>query len=131
MEVRRFDDERIAFPMTPRVAHVQMDVPADVSVIVERNHTGLVNHLVANRDVALALHDLIGVAVNRRHHRSRQAPREAAIVQAAILPRVCRPVSEPASGVGAHGDAPFRFGCHRRHFAVWRVDDEPSLVTPL
>src|SRR3989304_4537067 len=57
----------------------------------KRDDARLVHHLVADGHVARRLHDLVGVAVDRRHHRAGQPARDAPVVQAAILPRVGPP----------------------------------------
>src|SRR5207248_436482 len=59
-------------------------------VAVGRDPARLVDHPVRGRGGVLRLHDAVRVAVDRRHHRSRQAARDAAIVQAAILGTVRR-----------------------------------------
>src|SRR5204862_7687864 len=102
----RLDDERGALPVAAGVAHVELEVVARVRTAVEWNDARLVHHLVANRDPALALHDLVGVAVDRRHHRSGQPARDAAIVQAAILVGIGRTACARAARFGARGLAP-------------------------
>jgi hypothetical protein len=84
IEVGRFDDERIAFPVAARLAHVRQ--LAGARRVVEADDPRLVHHLVANGDEAGRLRDVVGVAVNRRHHRSGKAAGDAAIVEAAIEP---------------------------------------------
>jgi hypothetical protein len=64
-EVRRVDDERVAFPVAARVAHVEVNVRARVRPAVERDHARLVDHLHRDRDVARCLDDLVRVAVDR------------------------------------------------------------------
>src|SRR5205814_9426548 len=93
LEVGRLDDQRLAFPMAARVAHVGADALANVRARIDGNDAGLVNHLVANRDEAGALVDLIGAAVDRRHHRARQTTRDALIVDGPLLVRSGGPAS--------------------------------------
>src|SRR5262245_54484703 len=72
--------------MPARVAHVRPE--AGSRAVVERNHPRLVNHLVADGNEAGRLGGVVGIAVDRRHHRSGQAARDAAIVEAAIRVRI-------------------------------------------
>ena len=87
------------------------------------------DHLVANRDEARALHDLIRVAVLTRQHRARHAARDAAIPQAEIFVAVERSVPE-ASGARQRGNASASGGERRRNLPVFRIDDEPRPAAP-
>ena len=69
---------------------------------VERDHSRLVHDLVADADHAWRLYDLIGIAVDKRQHRSGEPARDAAIEQAEILRSVERAVTKAAAG-NRHG----------------------------
>src|SRR5262249_22951694 len=91
-EVRRLDYERIALVPAARVAEVKMHARAqmrplrmDAAAALDRDDAVLVDHLVTQRDRVLALDDLVEAAVTGRHHRRRNAARDAAIVEAEIL----------------------------------------------
>ena len=93
--------------------------------VVERDDARLVDHLVAERDEARRLDDLVAVVVDDRHHRADDAARDAAVVRAEL-------VGALESGllhVGAAGVLLPRlaFRRHRRHLAVWRIDDQRRL----
>ena len=51
---------------------------------VEGHDARLVDHLVADRDQARGLHDLVAVVVDDRQDRAGDAARDAAVVEAAI-----------------------------------------------
>ena len=57
---------------------------------VKRNHARFVDHLVSDRDEPRALDNLVGVPVDRRHHRTRQASGDTPVVQAQVLGTVPR-----------------------------------------
>src|SRR6185503_18202546 len=124
-EVRGLDDERLAFPVAARIAHVEADAGAGVRPAIERDHARLVNHLVPNRDEARALHDLERVAVGAGQHRPREPACDAAIVQTEILWAVERAVPEAAAAAGLRGEPGLRLRRERRDPAVRRIDDEP------
>src|SRR4051812_39258930 len=63
-EIRGLDHERIAFPMTARVAHIRADVGTRMRAAVDRNYACFVDHLLHDGHKALALHDLLSVAVD-------------------------------------------------------------------
>ena len=98
---------------------------ADVRLAIERNHASLMDHLVENRHEVRPLHDLVRAPVDSRHHRSWQSPRDAPVVQAAVLGAIggaaaasfsrLRPSRRPAS----------RLRCCRRDLSVRRIHDEP------
>ena len=84
-EVRRLDDERVAFPVAAARRPCTCGCVRRVRAAVERDDARFVNHLVADRHVARALHDLVRVAVDGRHHRAGHAAGDAAIVEAEVL----------------------------------------------
>ncbi len=94
-EVRRLDDEGVAFPAAARVAHVLANAGTDVRAAVERDDAGVVNHLVADDHFVWRLHDPETVAVEHREDPAHSA-RDAAIVEAEVLETVERAVAEGA-----------------------------------
>src|SRR5206468_912544 len=76
--------ERVALPAPSGIPHVEMKLLADVRPVVEWNHARLVDHLVADRDVAGTLHDVVRIAVNSRQHRAGQAASDTPVVEAEI-----------------------------------------------
>src|SRR5580765_6772224 len=103
---------------------------------IDGNDAVLVNHLVAERHRVLALDDLVEAAVAGRHHRRRDAARDATIVEAEILVAVERSdrVDVAADAAAKASGRPARalagFVCQRRNPAVWRIDDEPGRAVP-
>ena len=97
-----------------------LNVGADVLAPIEGDHARFVDHFVVNRHVPGALMDLVGVAVNGRHHGSGKAARDASIVEAAILVGVGRSAATPCrspSGSSLPG-----FVGLRRNLAVGRME---------
>ena len=127
-EVRRLDDQRVAFPVAARVAHVLADLRADVRPSIERNDAGVVHHLVADRHFVRRLHDPVAVAVDDREDRSDDAARDAAVVVGEVRRALERPVAEGA----AVARGPTRFGerRQRRQLAV-AIDDQRGLIERL
>src|SRR5262249_9790885 len=80
VEVRRLDDQRVPFPSASRVTHVRSKTVTDMRASIERDDARLVNRLVSDRDESWGLDDLIGIAVDGRHHRAGDTTRDAAIV---------------------------------------------------
>ena len=62
------DDQRVAFPVAARIAHVLADVGAHVRAAVERDHAALMDHFVAEHHVSGRLHDLVAVVVDDRDY---------------------------------------------------------------
>ncbi len=99
---------------------------SDVRAVVERDDPRFVDHLVANGDIFRCLHDLIGVAVDCRHHRSGQSARDAAVVHAAVEPRIRSSLA--VARVVQCRNRGFTLLCLRRHagqLSVGWIDDEP------
>jgi hypothetical protein len=69
VEVGRLDHQRVAFPVSSRVAEPRAHVGRRVRPTVGGNHADFVEHLDQDHDRALALHDLIRRVVSGRHHR--------------------------------------------------------------
>ena len=78
-EVRRFDHERLAFPMTAGVARVLLEVVAEVRTSIERDHTRVVNRRcgLPTRSTAPGPRP-VAVADADRHHREVGGRRRAA-----------------------------------------------------
>src|SRR5262249_27575447 len=78
-----FDDERVAFPSTARVADPLSDVGTSASI--ERDDPRFGHHLVSNRNVVGRLDDLVVVVVAGRKGRY-AVVQEAALLERTILP---------------------------------------------
>ena len=129
IEVGRLDHQRIAFPMPSRVAHVRPQVGS--RAVVERDDARLVNHLVPDGDQTRRLRDVVGVPVNRRHHRARQSAGDAAIVEAAVRIRIGAasfPGSACSASTASAAAAQSLLGGRRlrRNRALRRIDDQPG-----
>ena len=102
-------NQRVAFPVTDRVAVPEAHRLGQVLAVVGRDDTRRVNHLVMNDHIPWRLDDLIGVVVTRRKERTGNAAGDAAIPRAheLIAVRVARViVVAPRFGRGFHGHAP-------------------------
>src|SRR5713101_6595201 len=66
-EVRGVNDQRLAFPMAPRVAHPLAQLA--VRTAIQRNDPRVVNHLVKDHDVLTCLEQLDILVVRCRGHR--------------------------------------------------------------
>src|SRR5262245_52382498 len=86
-EVDRFNDQRVALPVAPRITPPKRDVPMWTSV--ERNDPRIVDHLVDDRDKSGTLEQLDIVVVGaRRHRRSGIKAKDAALRQRPVFMRV-------------------------------------------
>ena len=120
--VRGLHHERRPFPAPARVAHPLPDARGDVRAAVERNHAGLVNHLVVEDHESRRLQDPDGRRVDVRE----RGPQHAAADAAVVGPQVLR------AGVGVVGRRPRAprlrparaVGRHRRQPAVRGIDDQ-------
>src|SRR4029077_6981511 len=115
-EVRRLDDERVAVPVAARVAHIQADALARMRAAVQPDHPRFMNHLVADGDEALPLHDLVRVAIHAGQHRSWEPPRDTALPGTEILGAVEWSVAKAAAANSRRARP--RFRCHRRNPAL-------------
>ena len=107
VEVGRADHERVAFPVPTRVAEVLPQVGRQRRTAVDRHHAGFVDHLVADRHVAGALHHARVGVVDGRVDRVGHPARDAAVVEREVLVAVERPVAEAAAhAAAADGPAP-------------------------
>src|SRR4029434_829373 len=97
---------------------------------IKRDHSCLMHHLVANDDEAWSLNDVVGVAVNGRHHRARDASRDAAIVKAAIGIRIGGSAAAPFTRLGARGLTCTRLGGQRWDLSGRRIAAAPRPATP-
>src|SRR5579871_147433 len=86
VEIGRFHDERVAFPMPARIAHVGTDVASHVWAPIRRNHPRFVDHLVADSHVTGPLHDLVAEVIKSRQHAGKKATRNAAAVNVEVFP---------------------------------------------
>ena len=78
-EVRRLDDERVAFPSAARFTHPVLDLRRERRAAVDRDDARLVHHLEVENHVAGHLHDAHAVVVAIGHHRRGHAARDAAV----------------------------------------------------
>ena len=119
--------------MAARVAHVRAHVLADVRAPVQRNHARLVDHLVRDRNVSRGLEDLKGIAVDRGHHRTGDAPSDTAFVQRQILGPVEGAVAEASAPAGSRLFVGHFLPLRRqgRNPAVLRLHDERRKVGKL
>src|SRR2546428_2711019 len=67
-QIRRFDHQRLALPMTAVAPRPLPDVWRQVRTSVERNDADVVEHLGENHHVSGRLHDLVGVVVGPAKH---------------------------------------------------------------
>src|SRR5262249_53028212 len=89
VDVGRFDDECLAFPVAARIAEPLFDDPVQMWPAINWNETRVVNHLGHDRHELRCLEDLIGIVVAGRYHRARHPARDAAIGRGTIFPRIC------------------------------------------
>src|SRR5579863_4531966 len=115
--------------MAARIAEVHADVRADVRAAVERNDAALVNHLIAENDVAWDLQDLVPVVVHNRNYRTQQASADAAVVNIEIFPGVGLAAPFAGHSLAAAGFFPvlLGFGSQSGEPAVGWIDDERGL----
>src|ERR1700730_19130244 len=74
-QVGGLHDKGTAFPMAARVTQVLANPLTDVRPAVERDDTGVVDHLVADGYFVRGLHDPVAVAVDDWKHRYHHSPR--------------------------------------------------------
>src|SRR5262245_34429950 len=110
VEVDGFDDQRVALPMTPRIAEPLADALRSVRPAVEWDDARFVDHLHLNHDVVRGLMNLVEVVVEIGNHRDRQRSRDAALPRISVQPRISLsssppcvlPRHEPLNGLGFH-----------------------------
>src|SRR6516162_1975870 len=92
----------------------------------------LVDHFVADGNEIAGLTDLVVTAIPDRHHRVRNAPRNAPIVQTEVLVSAERPVRNDVAAEAPRDTAHalLRLCRQRRHLAIGRIDDEPRPAVP-
>ncbi len=127
-EVRRVDDQRVAFPTTDRIAKPLADDP----VLAPPPSTGMTMtaiavFLVQDRDESRTLHDSIVAAVGPLPHHARHSVGQAA------LPGIWIQIGLEGSDSVASGGARLRFLRIRREWqlAVGRIHDERRAVGDL
>src|SRR5262245_61969042 len=81
------------------------------------------NHLICDGYNTGSLLNLIRVAVDGRHHRARHSTRDTAIVEAAVLPRICGPSTLPRGGTVRRAFPPLV--SDRRHLALRWIAHQP------
>ena len=81
-QVRRLDDELVAFPAGPRITEQLPDAGRDMWAAIRVHDTCVVNHLVTDRHHSRRLHDAVAVAIHDTQHRTDNAARNAAVVEA-------------------------------------------------
>jgi len=84
VEVRGFDDQRVALEPAARAAEPLHDLGCDGAPSVDGHDARLVDELEANDDIAGCLHDLDAAVVHEREHRGREAARDAAVERVEI-----------------------------------------------
>ena len=87
-EIRRLDDQRVAFPAASRVAVPELDVLVHVRTAVHRDDARIVRHLAEEHHALRRLDDLVVVVVAGAH--LRHAEVDAAFAEAAIFRIVLR-----------------------------------------
>ncbi len=78
-EAPAFDDQGVTVPVAATVTRELLDV-LEVRPVVERNHAGLVNHLVRDGNRAGTLEDADAVTVDCCAHAAADTERDAAVV---------------------------------------------------
>jgi len=68
VEVRRAHDQRLAFPVTDRIAQPQPYLGWKMGATVQANDSRVVNHLRIHNECVLGLHDLVVAVVGIRKH---------------------------------------------------------------
>src|SRR5712671_3982595 len=124
-EVDRFNDQRVALPVAPRITPPKRDVPMWTSV--ERNDPRIVDHLVDDRDKSGTLEQLDIVVVGARgHRRSGIKAKDAALRQRPVFMRVgVGPAENSVVARRRNGVCSLlSFGRHGGIPAIGRVDDQ-------
>src|SRR5262245_28283801 len=123
-EIRRLDDQGLAFPAANRVPRQASNVGRQMWTSIERDNARLMDHLNENHHVTRPLDDLIVVVIGARQHRRTGAVHEnASHAQGLVL-----------CGVGGAAHAlprfcprrvPFlSFFGHRGELPIGRIEDE-------
>src|SRR5262249_28730550 len=121
-EVRRLDDERIAFPMASRVSFQLANLLRKMRLAFEWNDADVVNHLNKNRHVSGTLNNWnIVVVRSGKHWRPCRGPNNATLSQ--------RPVLRTIEFMSAVHNKPLRLSfspcrSQRRNFSVTRIYDQ-------
>src|SRR5215471_16272039 len=82
------DDQRIAFPMSPRFTQVFLDRRIDKRAAIGWNDPGFVSHLQEDDDVTWRLHETNADVVVARQHRYRHAAGDASIPRIEVVDRI-------------------------------------------
>src|SRR5438046_3553061 len=86
VEVRRVDNECVAFPMAHRVTIPESNRRWRMRTAVDWDDTGVLNHFGKNGDIAGRLDNLVGVVVSGRDHSARPSARDERIQYAHAFP---------------------------------------------
>src|SRR6266850_1725505 len=123
-EIGRLDDERVAFPMAARIAHICADVFSGMRTAVERNDAGLMNHLGENGHKPWTLHNLGSIAVDHGEYGARHTAGNAAIIQTSIF----RTTGNALSDLLKFRLPLLCLSGERRHSPIRRIDNQRSLL---
>src|SRR6185503_1681323 len=96
-EIRRIDDQRIAFPTAARVSEILADALVEMRASVQRDDAGFVNHLVENDHAIRTLHDL-DIAVVGGAGNPGETLCDTTLPQTAVCPRVGAAAGFKAAG---------------------------------
>src|SRR5262249_38522043 len=121
-EVRRLDDERVAFPMASRVSFQLANLLRKMRPVFEWNDADVVNHLNQNRHVSGTLNNSnIVVVRSRKHWGPCECPSNAALCQPPALRTI-----EFTSAVRSKSLRLSLSPCRRqrRNLSVIRIDDQ-------
>src|SRR6266566_1580761 len=123
-EIRRFDNQRLALPMTAVAPRPLADVWRQVRTSVERNDADVVEHLGENHHVSGRVHDLVGVVVGPgKHWRPVAVHQDTTRTERLVLYGIVG--ATPAlSRCCALGGSPLAFRGQGRKSSVRRVDDQ-------
>src|SRR5438128_1465802 len=122
-EIRRFDNQRLALPMTAVAPRPLTDVWRQVRTSVERNDADVVEHLGENHHVSGHLHDLVVVVVGPAEHwRPVAVHQDTTRAERLVLDGIVG--ATPAlSRRCTLGGSPLSFRGQGRKSSVRRVDD--------
>ena len=124
VEVGGADHQRVTLPVRAGVAEVLAQMRRQGRTAVDRHHARLVDHLVADRDIAGALHQPGVGVVDGGIDGVGHAAGDAAVVEGEVLVAVERAVAEAAPDAALLARP--RLGAERRHPSVGRIDHHRS-----
>ncbi len=121
-DVRRLDDQRVAFPVTAAEAHIVGHVGGRRLAAIQPDDARVVDHLEVDDDLVGRLEDAHAVIVAEGQHRAGEAARDAAIPVVEVRGPVIGLAIDPARTAELLHLAAIRR--HRRQAAVWRIDQQ-------